>query len=80
MDMQLPALAENGAHLCVRIQQGPGAFIFTHRTLRATGAPADYTSSTAPWLRLLEQLSQRKDRARVFIQRSGLRLRMERTK
>jgi oxaloacetate decarboxylase alpha subunit len=48
--------------------------------MRATGAPADYTSSTAPLLRLLEQLSKRKDRARVFIQRSGLRLRMERTK
>jgi oxaloacetate decarboxylase alpha subunit len=48
--------------------------------MRAAGAPADYTSSTAPLLRLLEQLSKRKDRARIFIERSGLRLRMERTK
>ena len=47
-------------------------------TMRAAGAPEDYTSSSTPLLMLIEQLAKRKKAARVFIARNGFRLRMER--
>jgi hypothetical protein len=46
--------------------------------MRAAGAPVDYATSSTPLLLLLEQLAKRKAPARVFIERDGLRLRMER--
>jgi hypothetical protein len=46
--------------------------------MRAAGAPVDYASSSTPLLLLLEQLAKREAPARVFIERDGLRLRMER--
>jgi len=47
-------------------------------TMRAAGAPDDYTSSSTPLLMLIEQLAKRKNAARVYIARNGFRLRMER--
>jgi oxaloacetate decarboxylase alpha subunit len=47
-------------------------------TMRAAGAPEDYTSSSTPLLVLIEQLAKRKKATRVYIARNGFRLRMER--
>ena len=46
--------------------------------MRAAGAPDDYASVSTPLLTLIEQLSKRKQTARVSITRNGFSLRAER--
>jgi len=43
----------------------------------AAGAPKEYSSADQPLVRLIGELAKRKDCSRVFIEKKGLKLRME---
>ena len=43
----------------------------------AAGAPKEYLSVTQPLVRLIGELTKRKDCSQVFIQKNGLTLRLE---
>jgi len=43
----------------------------------AAGAPREYLSATQPLVRLVGELSRRKDCSQVFIERQGLTLRLQ---
>ena len=46
--------------------------------LKAAGAPRDYSSTQAPLLTLIEQISQRKNSSQVYIKRNGVTVRFSR--
>ena len=46
--------------------------------LKAAGAPRDYSSTQAPLLTLIEQISQRKNSSQVYIKRDGVTVRFSR--
>ncbi|HEY2921441.1 MAG TPA: carboxylase [Candidatus Binatia bacterium] len=46
--------------------------------MKAAGPPQSYVSSSTPLLKLIEQITKRKEAAQVYIKRSGLTLRLER--
>jgi oxaloacetate decarboxylase (Na+ extruding) subunit alpha len=46
--------------------------------MRAAGAPADYMRSSVPLVKLIEQLSFRKETSQIYIKRGGMTVRLER--
>jgi oxaloacetate decarboxylase alpha subunit len=48
------------------------------QAMKAAGAPRDYVAATTPLIDLIKQLAQRKQTNRVYINRNGLSLRLER--
>jgi hypothetical protein len=64
----------SGEELVLRVIAGEAAV----ETMLAAGAPKEYLSATLPLVRLIEELSKRKDCNQVFIEKKALTLRLER--
>ncbi len=59
--------------LVLRVIAGEAAV----KAMLAAGAPKEYMSATQPLVRLIGELSRRKDCSRVFIEKNGFTLRLE---
>jgi len=62
--------------LILRVIAGEAAV----KAMLAAGAPKEYLSVTQPLVRLVGELSKRSDLSQVYIQKTGLTLRMEKGK
>ena len=59
--------------LVLRVIAGEAAV----KAMLAAGAPKEYLSVTQPLVRLIGEISKRKDCSQVFIEKNGLTLRLE---
>ena len=67
------ALGVSDEELVLRVIAGEAAV----KTMLAAGAPKEYLSVTQPLVRLIGELSKRKDCRQVFIAKKGFTLRLE---